>query len=319
MSVSGVYVIFDYFKEAFHINRDNKVLYRPQIELILLRSLAVLLVGAYLYSWVTKPDNLSAISNGDFSFLFTGIGIFIGLIILFVILLGILSLVVEAGLLNMYKTSVLSGKASMDTFWEGVSKYFFKLIAGYLLIMVGMLALFLGFVIVSIFTLGIGFIIVLMFSTIIAILIQLFLSMWKVSLVMDDTGVVDAFKASFSFAKKYLWPLLVFQIIHWSFSGGTRSLGSNFNFPSSSSNRERTSDIIPPEGREFIPNKDEIINNVSKALKIGIAIAVPAITVITAVAALISMIFEVFFSLSLFIAYKYKFTQPIDPQEEVSL
>lgn len=320
MHVSGIYMIFDYFKEAFHINRSNKILYKPQIVLILLRSLAILLMGGYLYSWITKPSNLNSIRNEDFSFLFTGLGIFVGLMILVVVVLGVLSLIVEAGLLNMYKVGVLSESVTMNNFWEGVNKYFFKLIAGYLLIMVGLLAILLGGIIVSIFTLGIGLILILMISSIIVLLIQLFLSIWKVSLVMDDKGVMDAFKDSFRFVKDNLWSIFVLQIIHWSFSGGSRGMGSNLNFPKSSGQNGRdASNIIPRAGNEFIPNKDDAINNVMKVLKIGVAIAVPTITVISAIAMLIGMIFEVFFSLSLFIAYKYQFKQPINPQEEVTL
>lgn len=318
--MSGVYVIFDYFKEAFHINKDNKVLYKPQIVLIFLRSLVILFIGAYLYGLITKPDNLKAIRNEDFSFLYSGIGIFVGVLIILVILLGILSMVVEAGLLNMYKAGVLNGNVSMNNFWEGVSKYFFKLIAGYLLIIVGTFAFILGFIIVSIFTLGIGFFIVIIFSALIMLAIQLFLSMWKVSLVMDESGLVDAFKDSFKFVKNNLWPILVLQIIHWSFSGSSKGIVSNFNnLPSSNSKNGGGNGILPGEGRDMIPNKDEIINKAADAMKIGVAIAVPTITVITAIATLISMIFEVFFNLSLFIAYKSQFTQPINPEEEVSL
>jgi hypothetical protein len=106
-------------------------------------------------------------------------------------------------------------------------------------------------------------------------------------------------------------PLTVLQIIHWAFArgisgGGGSGSGSNFSLPDTSGLNQGTGQDI---GNEFfnIPGAEQGIEFFIRIVKITIAVLIPIITIASIAASLIAMVFNVFFSLSLFVAYKNGF------------
>lgn len=293
--MNKAYLVFDYFKEAFHLNRNNKILYKPQILLIMLKSLIILGSGYLLYNWILSENVLDALrySNFDIENLSFNLFTIVSSALLTLVLFIIASRVVEAGLYNMYKKSIIENTTDLNDFWDGVQRYFFKFIIGDILISLFWIFAFVPFIFMGIISLTIGF-------TIIPIFVSIVLTMWKVSVVMNDCSVMRGFDDSINFARKNFFPLLVLQIIHWSFLGVTG--GSNYG---------RIGDLFDtdknPSMNNLYQNKQEFIDNVIKFIKIGIVVIIPVVTVAYAFSALIGMIIEVFFSLALFVAYKNKF------------
>ena len=292
-------LIFDYFKEAFHINKKNKSLYKPQVALIAVRVFIALFVGIGVYNWVAVRNITSMTSMSSdqiLGFLFNQ-----GFKVLAIVLAyALISVIIESGLLNMYKKAVTQGYIESGSFREGLSKYFFKLLLGEILILLCYIPIFPIFLIVGIATLTVGL-------AVIPIIIGVFLTMWKISLVMNDTGIFAALKDSFGFAKRNFIPLAVLQIIHYAFSngiasgsGGSSNGGSNISNISNFSNgfgEGAGNDVVN------VPGMAEVI----QAIKILIVVLLPIISIAVITASIIAMIFEVFFSLTLFVAYKNNF------------
>lgn len=294
--MNKIVLIFDYFKEAFHTNKKNKSLYKPQIALIAVRVLLMLLVGIGVYRWI-GVGNITSVtamrSEEILGFMFSQ-----GFKLLAIMLVyALISVIIESGLLNMYKKAVTQGYTEPGDFKEGLSKYFLKLLLGEILIILCYIPLLPFYLILGIVTMTVGL-------TVIPIVIGVFLTMWKISLVMNDTGIFAAAKDSFGFAKRNFIPLSVLQIIHWAFihaaSGGSSGGGgniSNVNNFNNDFNQGYSNDIFTT------PAMEEII----KVIKIVIAILLPIISIAIIAASVIVMIFEVFFSLTLFVAYKNDF------------
>jgi hypothetical protein len=119
------YMVFDYFKEAYHINRENKVLYRPQIVFILLKLLMIILIGLRIYTWIGAfdLDAIRALNENDVLRFILSYGF---AILAIVIVYSIISVVFESGIYNMYKKCLLDGSAQTADFYEGVRAYFLK-------------------------------------------------------------------------------------------------------------------------------------------------------------------------------------------------
>ncbi|HYE11766.1 MAG TPA: hypothetical protein VEF53_16495, partial [Patescibacteria group bacterium] len=221
-------LIFDYFKEAFHINKQNKALYKPQIALIAVDVLIILLVGISVYSWIGIENIRTLTEMGSSEIL--GFVLNQGFKVIAIILAyALISVILEAGLLNMYKKAVTQGYTEPGDFREGLSKYFVKLLLGKLLIFLCYIPALPFYLLIGIITLTVGL-------AVIPIVVGVFLTMWKVSLVMNDVGIIEALKDSFQFAKRNFMPLTVLQIIHWAFArgvsgGGGGGGGGNFNLP----------------------------------------------------------------------------------------
>jgi len=294
-------LIFNYFKEAFHINRQNKNLYKPQLLLIALRVVLILFVGIGVYNWI-GASNINSITHMRpdqiLGFFFSQGFKLLAILVAY----ALISVVVEAGLLNMYKKAVLQGHTGTEDFKEGLSKYFIKLLLGDLLIILCYIISLPFYLILGIITLTAGL-------TLIPIVVGVFLTMWKISLVMNDTGIITAIKDSFGFAKRNFLPLAVLQIIHWAFTqgaGGGSGSGGNFNMPNSNSyNGNYSGEFDPGFGDGFmgVPGMEEVI----RIIKIVIAVLLPVISIAVIAGSVIAMIFEVFFSLALFVAYKNDF------------
>jgi hypothetical protein len=299
-------LIFDYFKEAFHINKKNKSLYMPQIALIAVKVFITLFIGIGVYNWVNIGEitSLNAMRSDEIlSFVLNQ-----GYKLLAIILVyTLLSVGVESGLLNMYKKAVTQGYVEAGDFKEGLSKYFFKLLLGEILIVLCWIPILPFYLILGIVTLTAGL-------TIIPIVIAVFLTMWKISLVMNDTGIFAAVKDSFSYAKRNFIPLTVLQTIHWAFANGASGGGggssniSNITNLNNDFNQGFNESLLP------MPGMMEVI----RVIKIIIAIFIPIISIMIIVVSIIAMIFEVFFSLTLFVAYKNGFKveeKLVDPLE----
>lgn len=305
-------LIFDYFKEAFHINKQNKSLYKPQIALIAVKALLILFVGMSIYSWIGIENFYSMADSfdGPREALRFILDISLKLLIL-LLAYALISVIVESGLLNMYKKAVMQGYTESGDFAEGISKYFVKLLLGELFIIVCFVLSLPFYLILGVITLTAGL-------TLIPIIAGVFLTMWKISLVMNDIGLFAAIGDSFGFAKRNFFPLTVLQVIHWSFTNGISGGGgggggsSNFNLPS---NNGFDRGFDGGFGREFfnIPGLEAFV----KVMKTIIAILIPIITIATISASVIAMIFEVFFMLALFVAYKNGFKVEEPPAAEL--
>lgn len=304
-----VYSIFDYFKEAFRINRNNKIIYRPQFIFIGIRLLMIIGMGLWVYSWI---EGINIYSFNERDVLFFVLPYIITLIIL-LIAYGIISVIIEAGLYNMYKKAILFGKCEKSDFSEGVRKYFFKFLLGNIIIALAWLVISPIYLITGTITLSIGF-------SLIPLLVDIFLTMWKISLVMNDSKLFDAFKDSFKFARLNLFPLTVLQLIHWSFVKGVSSGASGGSVGNISNifNYKTNGNDFPIPFSNINIDWEQFINMVLKVIKIIIAVLIPVISIAALAAALVKMLFEVFFSLVLFIAYNEKFSIPeVNMIEEV--
>ncbi|MGE4283085.1 MAG: hypothetical protein AB7G87_05120, partial [Clostridia bacterium] len=222
--MKSVYHIFAYFKKAFHINRENKALYWPQIALIIIKLFMMAGIGVGLYLWLGKEEVIELLAGkiNIMHYLSKFFSAAIGILAM-VILYIILSRIVEAGLYNLYKKSVMLLELEAEDFWEGVRKYFLKFVFGDLLIFAAWILLLPIYLLAGVATISIGF-------TVIPMIINIFLTMWKVSVVMNDSPLFIAFGDSMKFAKRHFFPLAVLQLIHWSFikiGGGSGALGNS--------------------------------------------------------------------------------------------
>ncbi|MFZ5351334.1 MAG: hypothetical protein ACOZCL_01280 [Bacillota bacterium] len=291
--------LFDYFKEAYRLNINNKKLYRPQILLICFKLLMIVILGIRVYGWV---NDIEMYANDPHMFL--RVLVTDGLILLVLFLAyAIISVIIESGLYNMYKVCITTGSTDFPDFWEGVQKYFVRMLFGSLLVLLGYIILLPFYLLIGVITLTAGL-------SILAIIAGVFLTMWKISLVMNDSGIVKAIKDSFRFAYNNFLPLTLLQLIHWAFAAGPKSSGSYFNYSGNSSDLASIfSNNVDPyyaqEGIEFLAG----------FLKIIVIILIPVITIATLVASLIRMLFEVFFSLVLFIVYNRKFINEDEKSE----
>lgn len=286
-------LVFDYFKETFHLNKQNKSLYVPQLALIAVNVLMVLVVGIGIYRWI-GVENINQLSAMEYTEIFRFI-LNQGLKLLAMgLAYALISVIVEAGLLNMYKSVVTQGYTEAGAFKQGVSKYFLRLLIGKLMLLV-------CYILASPFYLLIGFATLTAGLTIIPLVASIFLTMWKVSLVMNDKGIFGAIGDSFSFAAKNFIPLTFLQVIHFAFTKGASTGSSN---SINAYNNMYSMQNNPALGQSSIQiNMEQVI----QIVKIVIAVLIPIITLATITASIIGIIFEVFFSLALFVAYKNGF------------
>lgn len=294
--------LFDYFKEAFAINRANKDLYGPQIALVLVRMVLLAGYGAWVYTAVNSPGfrKLLVFGSNPWALLLAllraaGVGLLALALWLLVVRL------VEAGLHNMYKSAVQTGSVQPGSFWAGVGKFFLPFVLGDLVIALAVLVLSPLWIFLGLVTFTIGF-------AVGALALGIFFMFWKVSLVWNERGIIEAVKDSFRFAWRHVAAVTVLYLIRGAFAnpgagGGGGGGGGN---PSGVINLLNNGDGQVP----FWPNPDIIL----KYLRLGIAIAIPIVVIIVAVSSLIQMIFTVFFALTLFVTYKHGFR----PDEEVN-
>jgi hypothetical protein len=322
--MKSVYSIFDSFKTAFHINKENKELYRPQVILIVIKSIMMVGVGVGLYWWIGKEGLLELLS-GEVTFLRFALKVLsvgIGLLTMITAYV-LLSRMVEAGLYNLYKKSVAGIVLERKDFWEGIRKYFLNFLFGDLLILAAWVVISPIYFIAGAVTLTIGF-------AVIPMAINIFLTMWKVSLVMNDSTLFASIGDSFKFAKRNFFPLAVLQLIHWSFM---KLGGGSGNTLSWTRNVDKVSNIdkLPPtvhsdmfSGHQNMLGNGEpftldTLKNVIGIVRMIIAVLIPVVTIAVAVSSLVKMIFEVFFTLAIFVVYRDDFGQSEEVTESEAI
>jgi len=274
------------------VNRSNKELYWPQIALVLVKMVFVAGAGIWVHTWLGGDRFLNFLQMGSLQDFFSMVLGAAGISMLGLILWLLMARMVEAGLYYMYKTAVLTGTIQSGTFGTGVAKYFLSFLLGDLLISAALLVLFIPWVIIGIITVSIGF-------TVGIIGVGVLLMFWKVSLVWKEEGVIAAIKDSILFAWNNLLALVVLFLIRGSFSSPMNFSASGGNFSNVINYRF--------DGSDTFFNIDPV--ELSNYLRLGVAIATPLLVIIIAGAALVRMIFDVFFGLTLFITYKHGFSK----------
>jgi hypothetical protein len=278
--------IFDYMKSAFRLNKENRGLYRPQIVLILIKTVFFIFTGVLLYKvMLFIGENKFWISN-IWQLVF---GIILWLLAV-VFLLAIVGVIVEAGLFNMYKSCIVTGALTEGAFADGVRKYFIRFLLADLLMIIVWILFLVPFIFIGFVTLMVGFVLI-------PLLFAIFTAMWKVNMVMEDTRVIEALRNSIAFAKNHFLPLGVLVVIRSAFlsisGSGNGSGGSN-----STSARSQ----LQPAGDNV--SFGYMYNEILPYLKIGFYILIPIVSVAIIISSLVRMVFQVFFSLSIFIMYQ---------------
>lgn len=286
--------IFDYMKKAFRLNVDNKGLYKPIVLLILLKVTFFIIFGVMLYNFTLSLEDTTF--NWQF---FANFSIStVGGVFLMMVVVGIGSLIVEAGLYNMYRFVLEEGPLQQGVFSDGIRKYFWKFLFVNILTLIFWLLILIPYIIVGFVTLFIGFVLI-------PLIVSVFTIMWKIIIVVDGLSIMDALKKSIGFAKQNFVPLTALIIIKQAFSGfgsGGGSTGGNTSrFISDSGN-----EFIPVEGVENI-NPDvtfrEFFTQALPYIKTAFYIMIPVITIAIVITSLIKMVFEVFFNMTLFVMY----------------
>ncbi|MGB3366600.1 MAG: hypothetical protein WBA54_03850 [Acidaminobacteraceae bacterium] len=300
--------LFEYFKLAFAINKENKGLYKPQIILILLKACLVIVTGVVVYNYVTLLKIIDTITKEMiFAKIFSTVGLFF---VIFIVSIFI-KIAFEAGLYNMYKDCIKNKGLKSDSFSSGVKAYFGKFILADILMLVTWVLMLFPYVIIGFVTMFAGFIFI-------PIIVSIFTAMWKVSIVMDDSSVVDGLKKSFRFAKINFWPLSFLIIIKNSFTNIASSGGSGSSSGSNISNFNSNTSQMSGEGFDTAGFSNEVFTDMINSfndkfnqsmdvvfgyIKLGFFILIPVISIAVVISSLIKMIFDVFFSLSIFVMY----------------
>ena len=207
-----ILLVFDRMKQAFNVNVQNKKIYGIQIMLALISTITTAAFFGILYSYYLQLEssgfNLAILKFNDLiSTLTTMFLIFIALLIVLIIF--------EAGLYHMYFRAVYSGTANNIDFAIGIRKYFTKFFWINFLTTIFWIISFPLYLIAGLFTLGAGFIVI-------PIIITAFLSMWKVSLVVDGCGMFSALRNSFRFAGRNFVPYIFFILLMLAFTAPVR-------------------------------------------------------------------------------------------------
>lgn len=289
--IKSVLLLFDYFKEAFRLNRTNRALYGPQILLILARMVLLAGIGIWAFMWLGGDRFHSLLVYGGtprqiLRILIEPAGVALGGLGLWLLVVRL----IEAGLFNMYKTAVQSGAVQEGAFGAGVAKFFLPFVLGDLALGVIFVVLIPVWLLVGIVTLSIGF-------TLFWIAVGVFLMFWKVSLVWNERGVIDALKDSFRFAWQHLFGVTALYLIRRAFASPLAGGGNG-----GSSNIQNMANYSNGNVPSFNPY------HLQRFLRIGVSIAVPVIILLVTVYTLIRMLFDVFFGLAVFVTYKNGFT-----------
>ncbi len=297
--------LFDYFKEAFAVNINNKGLYKPQLAYLVLRGILLFLSGLAITDLAATMAPF--IGNVDFTKFFQllwsefkGTPMILMAVTTIVMLFG--STYVEAGLYGMYNKAT-DGEDIDGVFAPSANRYFFSFLLGNILIFIFWLIILIPYLIVGLLTLTIGLIwIPLFFSALMMV--------WKAALVSEDIGLIDAIKESIAFGKRHFIPATFFVILREALSrmGGSGGGGGNgtSNISNTFNNNNLGSDF---GGSGFGGGPDMGSSFLDSGFDFGIIriIAVSGITLVsimTIIVGAIHMIFDIFFGLTSVIIYK---------------
>lgn len=143
--------IFELMNKSYNILKGNLILFLPPLVLTYLAPVALGIAALFIFVPVlviagNLPNPILPIMGGGI----------IGGIILFILAL-IIFVAIVAGMSNLNKTALLSGKTSFDDFKVGVKKYFARILGG---------AVLLGVIYLIIFFIGVGSAVAMIFSVI---------------------------------------------------------------------------------------------------------------------------------------------------------
>lgn len=295
--------LFDYAKIAFGLNKSHRSLYKPQIVFLILRGILLLLTFLTLTNLVVQVIEVQASFYQSLHFfweLMKGLPLLILVATLLVTWFG--SAYVEAGLIALY-IGAYEGTFDQVDFWDNANRHFLWFILGDFLVLLVWIIGLIPFFLVGLLTLTLGFIWV-------PIIVSTFLMTWKVALISDQAGIMNAFKSSFSLAKNHFFPMIGYTVLKNAImnlgagsGGGGGSANSNINLPSNLNNNDTVFNGFntPSEfGTPDMMNSLHVIEYVLYAV-IGL------ITVISIIAGLIKMIFHIFFGLMTVVIYRDKF------------
>ena len=281
--------IFDYFKEAYGVNRKNKVLYKPQLIYIGIQAFFIALLLITIYQFVRLLDR-NWLNFGE-SFFGSG---FLVVLVFMVFVLGIGKMILEPGVYAMYVESVYDGKTSVHQFTNGIKEYFWRFLGANLLIIAFWIVAAVPFLCLGIFTLFIAF-------SLITIAVSVFLATWKIDIVVNNHSTIEALKCSINFGKKHFIPMGLLVLLENSFTLYSSSGGGNVsgNYSSNFSNMENSFSSATDFTHTF--------NQLVTSIKTIILVLIPVITIATIICSIIKMIFEVFFALVFVVVYKNQF------------
>ena len=285
--------LFDYFKRAFHLNTHNRRLYLPQIVLILINACLFIAFGIFIYR-VMAGFRYSGFSEYIIIKALIDMAWWIGGWIVF----GILSSVVlEAGIFNMYRVCIIDNELISGEFFQGVRKNFLRFFLADIIMLVVWLLILIPYIIVGFLSLMTGFVLI-------PLMISVFTTMWKVSMVVEDVFVIEGFKRGFHFAVDHFIPLSILVIIRESFLNfGNGSYNSSSSGKESSSSSSKFFEDLPGD---MDPSDIPFSKGYIEALpyiKMGFYILIPVVTVAIIVGSLVRMVFKIFFGLTSFVMY----------------
>ena len=284
--------LVEYGKTTYYLLKAQKIILVPYLALIALK-LAIFLALFGLGVHIAK-DFVAGGMNPDFIFEYS----FLPGAILGGLAIGLISLIVksyvDAGTSSLIFLALKGKKVTLSDFWAGGNYFFGRIFGGTLMLsLFGIILspfLLIVYVIVGILTLGLGFIAL-------PLLIAVFLGMWPVSLVCNDTDIMTAIKNSYRFGKDHFWPFLFVNFIQGIISGftsfgGESKEGKGINFNLKSQDLDRIPSYFLKEGISWL---------------IGLGSAVFGLMFI--ISSLFKLIFDIFFKGLYFVMYLDKRAQ----------
>ena len=278
--------IFDYMKEAFHLNKENRALYKPQIVLIFIKTMFFIFTGVLFYKVMLYIGEnkfwMSSLWQLIFGIIFWSLSI--------VLVLAILGVIVEAGLYNMYKSCIVNGAIGKRAFLDGVKKYFMRFLLADFLMIIAWILFLVPFIFIGLVTLMVGFVLL-------PLLFSIFTAMWKVNMVMEDTRVIEGLRNSISFARSHFLPLGFLIMIRSAFL----SIASGKSGAGGSNSAGTRTQIGPARENMMFAN---MYKEIFPYLKTAFYVLMPVVSVAIVISSLVRMVFQVFFSLCIFIIYQ---------------
>jgi hypothetical protein len=143
--------IFELMKKSYNTLKSNLILFLPPLVLNYLAPVALGIAALYIFIPVlvlagNSPRPIISLMGGGF----------VGIIILLVLALALFAAII-AGMSNLNKAALLTGRSSFDEFKTGVKKYFARILGGVILFII---------IYLVIFFIGVGVAIAMIFSAI---------------------------------------------------------------------------------------------------------------------------------------------------------
>ena len=128
--------IFELMNKSYNILKSNLILFLPPLVLNYLAPVALGIAALYIFVPIlvlagNSPRPIISLIGGGF----------VGIIILLVLALVLFAIII-AGMANLNKTALLTGKTSFDEFKTGVKKYFTRILGGVILFLIIYLIIF---------------------------------------------------------------------------------------------------------------------------------------------------------------------------------